>query len=72
MRDVWGPAQAKAKARMEGAAVNDDDFDSNCITPGTAYMARLGSHIHFFIRKKMAEDPVWQKPTIIFSGGNMI
>ena len=31
-------------------------------------MARLGSHIRFFIRKKMAEDPVWQKPTIVFSG----
>ena len=31
-------------------------------------MARLGAHIRFFIRKKIAEDPAWQKPTIIFSG----
>jgi hypothetical protein len=31
-------------------------------------MARLGAHIRFFIRKKMQEDPAWQKPTIIFSG----
>jgi hypothetical protein len=33
-----------------------------------AFMARLGAHIRFFIRKKIAEDPAWQKPTIIFSG----
>jgi len=43
-------------------------FDSNCITPGTPFMARLGNHLRFFIRKKLAEDPAWQKPTIIFSG----
>ena len=33
-----------------------------------AFMARLGAHIRFFVRKKIAEDPAWQKPTIIFSG----
>lgn len=37
--------------------------------PCAAFMARLGAHIRFFIRKKIAEDPAWQKPTIIFSGG---
>lgn len=31
-------------------------------------MARLGAHLRFFIRKKIAEDPAWQKPSIIFSG----
>ncbi len=43
-------------------------FDSNCITPGTAFMARLGAHLRFFIRHKMKDDPVWQTPRIIFSG----
>jgi len=37
-------------------------------TAPAAFMARLGAHIRFFIRKKIAEDPAWQKPTIIFSG----
>ena len=32
-------------------------------------MARLGAHIRFFVRRKIAEDPAWQKPTVIFSGG---
>jgi hypothetical protein len=31
-------------------------------------MARLGKHLHFFLRKKMSEDPVWQAPLVIFSG----
>ncbi|KIZ04867.1 5'-3' exoribonuclease 1, partial [Monoraphidium neglectum] len=43
-------------------------FDSNCITPGTPFMDRLGRHLRFFVRRKMAEDPVWQKPNVIFSG----
>lgn len=31
-------------------------------------MARLGAHLRFFVRKKISEDPAWQKPQIIFSG----
>ena len=31
-------------------------------------MARLGSHLRFFVRKKLAEDPAWQRPKVIFSG----
>lgn len=33
-------------------------------------MARLGKHLRFFIRRKMAEDPLWQKPNVVFSGRN--
>lgn len=31
-------------------------------------MARLGAHLRYFVRKKIAEDPAWQRPHIIFSG----
>ncbi|GIL88258.1 hypothetical protein Vretimale_14135 [Volvox reticuliferus] len=54
--------------RRKGEAVPADPFDSNCITPGTEFMARLGKHLRFFIRRKMSEDPLWQKPTVVFSG----
>jgi hypothetical protein len=57
-----------AAVRRGEPAGGDDRFDSNCITPGTAFMARLGAHLRFFVRKKMAEDPVWQQPRVIFSG----
>ena len=48
--------------------INHDSFDSNCITPGTPFMARLGVHLRYFVRMKIAEDPAWQRPHIIFSG----
>ena len=61
--------QAKAEAARKGDIVPGDAFDSNCITPGTPFMARLGAHFRFFVRKKISEDPAWQRPQIIFSGG---
>ena len=57
-----------AAARRGEPIPEGEQFDSNCITPGTAFMGRLGAHLRFFIRKKMAEDPVWQQPKVIFSG----
>jgi 5'-3' exoribonuclease 1 len=43
-------------------------FDSNCITPGTEFMARVSETIKYFIRKKIKEDPLWRDLKIIFSG----
>lgn len=60
--------QNEEEARQKGQVVPDDPFDSNCITPGTEFMARLGKHLRFFIRRKVAEDPLWQKPAVVFSG----
>ena len=45
-----------------------DPFDSNCITPGTEFMARLSMHLQFFIRKQQTYDPAWQRMTVILSG----
>jgi hypothetical protein len=42
--------------------------DGDFVNAGTAFMARLGKHLRFFIRKKMSEDLVWQQPVVIFSG----
>eukprot|EP00887_Chlorella_sp_A99_P000906 scaffold5.g906.t1 len=63
-------AEAAAAAERRGEAPPDPEtrFDSNCITPGTPFMARLGAHLRFFVRKRMSEDPVWQAPTVVFSG----
>ncbi len=43
-------------------------FDSNCITPGTAFMGRLNEHLRFFVRKKLGEDAAWRRPRIVLSG----
>ena len=42
-------------------------FDSNCITPGTDFMARLHEHLKYFVNKKLSSDPTWQKVEIILS-----
>lgn len=43
-------------------------FDSNCITPGTEFLAKVSETIKYFIRKKLKEDPSWRNLKIIFSG----
>eukprot|EP00884_Botryococcus_braunii_P018829 jgi/Botrbrau1/562/Bobra.0010s0030.2 len=60
--------EAEAELIRKGEMVEGGGFDSNCITPGTAFMDRLNAHLRFFIRKKISEDSLWQKPTIILSG----
>ena len=63
--------QAKLAKERKGEPVDPATaFDSNCITPGTPFMARLQAHLSFFIRKKILEDPAWQKPLVILSGGH--
>jgi 5'-3' exoribonuclease 1 len=66
-REAEEAAQAAAR-RGEDVEGQVPRFDSNCITPGTPFMARLGAHLRFFIRKKISEDTAWQKPRIVFSG----
>ena len=57
------------EARERGEIVDESAaFDSNAITPGTEFMAKVSEHLKWFVRKKMKEDPVWQRVTVLFSG----
>eukprot|EP00227_Mantoniella_beaufortii_P001303 CAMPEP_0197618544 /NCGR_PEP_ID=MMETSP1326-20131121/61589_1 /TAXON_ID=1155430 /ORGANISM="Genus nov. species nov., Strain RCC2288" /LENGTH=324 /DNA_ID=CAMNT_0043187443 /DNA_START=325 /DNA_END=1297 /DNA_ORIENTATION=- len=58
-------AEARAKGEPEPTG---EPFDSNCITPGTPFMARLSEHLRFYVLKKQTEDPLWAKATVILSG----
>jgi len=61
--------EAIEKAQAEGHKVSKKDvFDSNCITPGTEFMARLCKHLRYFVRKKMQEDSSWRRVQVILSG----
>lgn len=60
--------EAEAEAEKKGDLPPGGGFDSNCITPGTPFMARLGAHLRFFVRRKMADDPAWRDPKIVLSG----
>mmetsp|Transcript_81967 Transcript_81967/g.171536 ORF Transcript_81967/g.171536 Transcript_81967/m.171536 type:complete len:1395 (-) Transcript_81967:280-4464(-) len=61
-----------ARELREEAIANGEEvgpsFDSNCITPGTEFMAKLTETLRFFICTKMKDDPLWQDVTIVLSG----
>eukprot|EP00931_Biecheleriopsis_adriatica_P022183 TRINITY_DN14325_c0_g2_i3.p1 TRINITY_DN14325_c0_g2~~TRINITY_DN14325_c0_g2_i3.p1 ORF type:complete len:1344 (+),score=322.66 TRINITY_DN14325_c0_g2_i3:78-4034(+) len=49
--------EAREKAQEMGEDISGPHFDSNCITPGTEFMAKLTEHLRFFICKKIQETP---------------
>ena len=53
------------KARERGEEIPSEPFDSNCITPGTKFMARLTEFLHYYIRSKIKDDANWSKPRIM-------
>ncbi|BGP06510.1 exonuclease II Exo2 [Rhodotorula toruloides] len=57
------------KAKRRGEEIPEEEgFDSNCITPGTPFMARLSAQLKYFIAKKVSEDADWRGVEIILSG----
>ena len=61
--------KARDKAIAEGAEMpQESPFDSNCITPGTQFMARLTQQLKYFIHKKVTEDADWQNVEVVLSG----
>ncbi|XP_067851147.1 5'-3' exoribonuclease 1 isoform X3 [Heptranchias perlo] len=43
-------------------------FDSNCITPGTAFMARLHEQLKYFVHMKISTDQSWEGVAVYLSG----
>ncbi|KAH7032973.1 exoribonuclease [Microdochium trichocladiopsis] len=61
--------EARDKAIREGQEMpKEPPFDSNCITPGTEFMAKLTQQLKYFINKKISEDSDWQGCDIVLSG----
>ncbi|KAJ8731787.1 hypothetical protein PYW08_014517 [Mythimna loreyi] len=57
------------EAREKGEVLpTEKRFDSNCITPGTVFMARLHEQLKYFVKHKMSTDPLWSKVKVILSG----
>lgn len=57
------------KAKKAGEKLPEESrFDSNCITPGTAFMVRLQEALKHFVKMKMSTDPSWRHCRFILSG----
>ncbi|KAK0651907.1 XRN 5'-3' exonuclease N-terminus-domain-containing protein [Cercophora newfieldiana] len=68
-RTALDAERARDKAIREGKELpKEEPFDSNCITPGTEFMAKLTRQLKYFINKKVSEDTEWQQPEIVLSG----
>ncbi|GET01384.1 exonuclease Kem1, putative [Rhizophagus clarus] len=62
-------AEAAKKAESRGEeSPQEAPFDSNCITPGTEFMAKLSRQLKYFINKKVSEDSNWRDIKIVLSG----
>ena len=57
------------KAIKNGEPIpSGEPFDSNCITPGTEFMAKLTTNLKYFVHEKITTDSKWRDVEIIFSG----
>ncbi|GKT58587.1 5'-3' exoribonuclease [Colletotrichum tofieldiae] len=68
-RTALDAEKARDKAISEGVDMpKEPPFDSNCITPGTEFMAKLTQQLKYFVNKKVSEDADWQGCEIVLSG----
>lgn len=67
-RSAMDAEKEREKALKNGLELPQDPFDSNAITPGTEFMAKLSVHLKYFIHKKVSTDSSWQNIEIILSG----
>lgn len=73
VRAEAGPlASAKREEDEDASSDGDgDDFDSNCITPGTKFMALVAASLRYYIAERMSREPAWRTIKVILSDASI-
>ncbi|VEL17281.1 unnamed protein product [Protopolystoma xenopodis] len=69
---------ARIRAELEARSAflppekpDSEQFDSNCITPGTPFMTRLSIALRYYIYDRLNSDPGWANIQVILSDANV-
>ncbi|VDK51600.1 unnamed protein product [Anisakis simplex] len=68
-------AEVRERLEREGYPLppkkeDEEHFDSNCITPGTPFMARLADALRYYVHVRLNNDPGWENIEVILSDAN--
>lgn len=69
-------SRIRSELLLKGAVLptekpKEEHFDSNCITPGTPFMARLSACLNYYIHDRLNNDPGWKNIKVILSDANV-